>query len=79
MHHENVVLFITTKRRGVNERTLIQIANSELTYLFEFILTKMLQVMDNIDKVEKQKLSSYPKYYYIYFLAVDPDHQGTWR
>jgi ribosomal protein S18 acetylase RimI-like enzyme len=34
--------------------------------------------MENIDKVEKQKLSSYPKYYYIYFLAVDPDHQGTW-
>jgi ribosomal protein S18 acetylase RimI-like enzyme len=37
---------------------------------------ELMNVMDNIDKVEKQKLSSYPKYYYIYFLAVDPDHQG---
>eukprot|EP00029_Vermamoeba_vermiformis_P000376 TRINITY_DN10428_c0_g1_i1.p1 TRINITY_DN10428_c0_g1~~TRINITY_DN10428_c0_g1_i1.p1 ORF type:complete len:203 (+),score=24.47 TRINITY_DN10428_c0_g1_i1:9-617(+) len=37
---------------------------------------ELMKVMDNVDKVEKQKLSSYPKYYYIYFLAVDPDHQG---
>lgn len=36
-----------------------------------------MQVMDNVEKVEKQKLSGYEKYYYIYFLAVDPDHQGT--
>jgi hypothetical protein len=33
--------------------------------------------MGRVEKINKQKLEGVPRYYYIYFLGVDPPRQGS--
>eukprot|EP00029_Vermamoeba_vermiformis_P011881 TRINITY_DN6688_c0_g1_i1.p1 TRINITY_DN6688_c0_g1~~TRINITY_DN6688_c0_g1_i1.p1 ORF type:complete len:202 (+),score=13.16 TRINITY_DN6688_c0_g1_i1:40-645(+) len=39
-------------------------------------LKELTEVMNQVEITNKKKLEDVPSYYYIYFLGVDPQHQG---